>query len=300
MATERASDDTPGVGASQAVSTDLASDTTSQSVTATKRKLEDLSTEVVVLDPLADLTLKVGGGHVSGPKIFKINSGSLRLASPVFQAMLSGQWAESTQSEILFFHDSSNAFQILLQITHFMHQDLPKTLTKTELVDLAALCDRYQLKDSVLAVINSMKWLDRQKGGNPSWSTTTVCQEWALVAHQLKLSEESAYLINLLAMNIAVNKEDGNEYYMRKTTRVPLNKDLPDALLSRFTCGSSLLGAPFPCISLIHTRTLSDQLVPPRFKISCLCVMNQPISHFTKNRAKKISQLNALQCNLVS
>ncbi|KAJ4368892.1 hypothetical protein N0V83_005974 [Neocucurbitaria cava] len=249
MAKERASNDTPGADASQAVSTDLASNTTSQSATATKRKLEDLSTEVVILDPLADLALEVGGEYASGPKRFMINSGSLRLASPVFQAMINGRYIESTQAGIFFSEDSANAFQIMLQITHFKHQDLPKTLTKTELVDFAALCDKYQVEDTVLTVINSMMWLDIHRGGKSSWPTTTICQEWALVAHQLKLPLDSAYLINLLAVNMKVDPWDNKEYYMNGKTKVPLNPWLPTAILGTFIC------APYyrvPYFSLDH------------------------------------------------
>src|SRR4051794_37810285 len=76
--------------------------------------------------------------------------------------------------------DSCNAFHILLKITHFVHDDLPKTLTKTEVVDLAALYDKYQLGKIVLTILRSMNWLAPHKGTGTYRPSSTISQEWAL------------------------------------------------------------------------------------------------------------------------
>ncbi|CAO2651055.1 Nn.00g093520.m01.CDS01 [Neocucurbitaria sp. VM-36] len=158
-----------------------------------KRKLEDpTNIEVIVLDPLYDATLI---------------------------------------DKIPFPADSCNAFHLLLKITHLMYDDLPKTLTKTEVVDLAALYEKYHLNNTVLTIVNSMNWLRQHRGSGTYWPSNTICQKWALATYQLKRTAESTYLVSILAMNVAVDEKDGTEYYMRNETKVPLHRFLPDAIL---------------------------------------------------------------------
>ncbi|KAF1939165.1 hypothetical protein EJ02DRAFT_319265, partial [Clathrospora elynae] len=154
--------------------------------------------DTIVLDPHFDRMLVVGEKHASGPKVFKINSGSLRLASRPFRVMFNGEYAESMQDIVTLPDDSSNAFLIILRIMHYMEDKLPKTLTKSELIDLAELSHKYDISGIVINFVRT-KWLGTHKGDEKYWPATTVCQDWALATRRFQLKEDSDYLYSVLA-----------------------------------------------------------------------------------------------------
>ena len=84
-----------------------------------KRKITDPDLKIVTIDRKYDLTLIVGSPeHVGGQKAYQVNKGVFRHASKAWDAMMSGNWAESNMSEIAFPEDSSYAFHIVLRIAH--------------------------------------------------------------------------------------------------------------------------------------------------------------------------------------
>ena len=112
------------------------------------------------IDPDGDLVLAVG------PKgqEFKVSRVALRLASPVFKAMLTSRFAEATASVVQLRDDDAVAMRYLLLVTHLQFRKVPTTMTLGELATLAKLCDKYDCatvvedRISVLVGNNSMDW----------------------------------------------------------------------------------------------------------------------------------------------
>jgi len=74
----------------------------------------------IVLYPQGDLTLVVGD-VVKQP--FLVSRDAVRLASPVWNAMLGGRWRESGASEVALPDDDPEAMHIVLKLAHLkMHE----------------------------------------------------------------------------------------------------------------------------------------------------------------------------------
>jgi len=97
----------------------------------------------ITLDPYGDRCLVVGTGD-NQTRIL-VSSHAMRLASPVWKAMLTGPYQEGTAEEIPFPSDDPDAFLIMLQIAHLQFNDLPSSLEFQELVNVAAICDKYDM-----------------------------------------------------------------------------------------------------------------------------------------------------------
>ena len=69
--------------------------------------------------------------------------GVMRLASPVWKAMLTGGFAESRKAVISLEDDDPDALLIVLLAAHLQHRQLPKELTFDQIVKLAVICDKY-------------------------------------------------------------------------------------------------------------------------------------------------------------
>ena len=97
----------------------------------------------VPIDPNGDLTLIVGIDDEA--RTFCVSSNAMRLASPVWRAMLSPQngFKEATSGEITFPDDDPQALLVVLLACHLRFQDIPEQLKFTDLVNLCVLCDKY-------------------------------------------------------------------------------------------------------------------------------------------------------------
>lgn len=100
----------------------------------------------IQLCSFSDLTIVAGTGDDC--QSYDVCSTALRLASPVWDKMLDphGHFAESKDSHggkrlVAFPDDHSTMLTIVLDIIHMKFQDLPKTITFRNLVDLAVLSD---------------------------------------------------------------------------------------------------------------------------------------------------------------
>lgn len=189
--------------------------------------------ETVVLDDQYDLTLIVGRKHIGGAKAFCINKGSLRNTSPAFKAKLNGNWAENHQTELTVDGDSAYAFQILLQIVHWKFQDLPKKLTKAQLVEFAKFCVSWNVQDVVTPFVQSKNWLSIGKGPDGLWEKDIVCQDLILVTHTFKKDSYHNYLLNALAMRIMKNEVDNSKFYVDHGVRISLRTDMPAAIIGK-------------------------------------------------------------------
>lgn len=97
----------------------------------------------IPIDPNGELNLIVGIGDEA--RTFRVSSHAMRLASPVWRAMLSSHngFKEASDEEITFPDDNPQAVFIVLVACHLRFQDVPEQLEFTELVNLCVLCDKY-------------------------------------------------------------------------------------------------------------------------------------------------------------
>jgi hypothetical protein len=110
---------------------------------------------VISIDPDGDRCLIVGTEE--NQKSFRVSSKAMCLASPVWRAMLTGPYKEATAKEIPFPAAEPGALIIALRIAHLQFRDLPSSLDFQELVNLAALCDEYDMVPIVRPF--STKWI---------------------------------------------------------------------------------------------------------------------------------------------
>ncbi|KAI9720972.1 MAG: hypothetical protein M1828_005444 [Chrysothrix sp. TS-e1954] len=97
------------------------------------------------LHPRADLDLEVG--PLRSGKVFraKVCRSLLRVASPVFDALLdpTKTWSEGSSSKLQLPEDNPEAMRCLVFGLHYRLDELPRILTVTEVFQLSMLCDKY-------------------------------------------------------------------------------------------------------------------------------------------------------------
>ncbi|KAL2121374.1 hypothetical protein VTJ04DRAFT_5401 [Mycothermus thermophilus] len=108
---------------------------------------ETASDRLTVLDPDGDLILRVRSGDAI--QCFKVCSAIMRLASPVFKAMLFGPWKESMPSVgqwlVDLEDDSPAGMHHLLDIVHAQFKLPPDTLAPATIADILKIADKYQM-----------------------------------------------------------------------------------------------------------------------------------------------------------
>jgi hypothetical protein len=102
------------------------------------------------LTTLSNLTIVVGG-FAQLPKKFPVVLETLCLASPMWRAMLrrGGPWLENDAEEVAFPDDDPESFELVLQIIHGQFHSLPDKISTEMLVQLAVLCDKYQMANVI-------------------------------------------------------------------------------------------------------------------------------------------------------
>lgn len=115
--------------------------------------------QTTVLHDGGDVTLEVGKIGSFQQRI-KASKSAMGLASPVWKAMFSHVWAESEAAEISLPDDDADATLLVLQIAHLRFQDLPKkgTIPLHDLVNLAVICDKYDLTHLVRPFLDLNNW----------------------------------------------------------------------------------------------------------------------------------------------
>jgi len=105
-------------------------------------------------DRNADLTLIVGEGDEL--REFLVCSRSLARASPVFQQMLFGSFRESRSLQnssdpwvVTLPEDSATVAKLLFSIVHGRFNDIPKSLSLHELVDVLVFTDKYDMTQTI-------------------------------------------------------------------------------------------------------------------------------------------------------
>lgn len=181
---------------------------------------EKIAACTIEFDPHGDVILVVPS--VSGVARFHVNSHVLCLASPVFRAMLgvdsrfrerealaSRGGANSPPLEISLEDDDPNALAVVLRVLHLQNKWAPKSLHPEKLYQIAVLCDKYDLQDSLHYWL--VNWIPEKFEG------TIRTDKWLFIAYAFAKKEEfnalSKYLILHSKSDASGNlKIPGGEY----------------------------------------------------------------------------------------
>lgn len=139
----------------------------------------------IEIDGHADLRLRVGQPG-DGQTIFNASSRALARASPVFDKMLYGNFAESKSKDdgncwtVDLPTDSPSAVEILLNITHARFQLVPRTPSIDELYDLTVLTDFYDATASLAPWADSWMSTIRELPDDPGLTPKLLWVSWQL------------------------------------------------------------------------------------------------------------------------
>ncbi|KAF3052724.1 hypothetical protein E8E11_009750 [Didymella keratinophila] len=191
----------------------MAASASSSSATSLLRK------QTIVLHDDGDVTLVVGkNGHPQQP--IKASKSAMSLASSVWKAMFSRVWAEHEASEILLPDDDMDAILLVLRIAHLRFQDLPKkgALPLQSLLDLAIVCDKYDLVHLVRPFLNLNDWASIWF---PNLTTSLRHAELLFVAWTFGYSTSFKSLANDVVLQMTMTVLDVPYVY---------GKEFPDAM----------------------------------------------------------------------
>ena len=209
--------------------------------TGTKRKRRDPDLETLTIDPHYDLTLIVGTPeHPHGQKAFRVSKSSMRHVSDVWTAMLTGDWAESSQKEIEFPDDSWESFLIVLNVAHFQISSLPENLNLHGLHHLALLTDRYNLSKAVRIGLDIKQWLHKFKDAWTTWPSLCMTQYFAFMTSVFNYDADFEFFASKLAVEVQMNRENSTLYHMTDSLdKITLKHIFPDKVLGKLTLSQS-------------------------------------------------------------
>ena len=169
-------------------------DDASVTISPSSTKPEFESQELVDPDGDVILNIKNGADHRS----FRISSHAMRLASPVWKAMLTGGFAESRKTTISLEDDDPDSLLILLRIAHLQHRQVPKELTFDQIAKLAVICDKYETVTLVRPFLNP--WVKPYEGNylGPGH------EKWLFVAWVFGLKEDFIGIANHLTRTVDI------------------------------------------------------------------------------------------------
>lgn len=197
-----------------------------------KRKRTDLNLEIVTIEESYDLTIIIGTPTSShGQKAFQVNKGCFKNASSMWKAMFSGQWKESQQNEVEFPDDTPAAFEVVMRVAHLQFDLLPFTLSGPELVEVAKLCDKYDLMRILRPALQLKQWYESYKGN--AWEKCHTMEELSVIIPVFGTEEDRNFFICELAVETLVSVDDVYQYRCRRTGQI---KDLEAHLLPSVKC----------------------------------------------------------------
>ena len=154
---------------------------------------------IISIDPNGDRSLIVGTGM--NQKLFRVSSKAMCLASPVWNAMFTGPYKEATAEEISLPEAEPNALLITLRIAHLQFKELPSSLDFQELVNLAAVCDVYDMVPIVRPFVK--EWI---RASEPL-AEEIGYEEWLLVAWTFGYPEIFARIARRLVLYASTNAD---------------------------------------------------------------------------------------------
>lgn len=140
--------------------------------------LQLLSDTTIYVDQDGDLLLVVGLGTES--RTFCTSSKVMRLASPVWRAMLSPEhgFQESSPGTnvITLPEDDVHSIFIVLLASHVRFQEVPRSITFKQLVSLCEVCDKYDCISVLQPWLSGWLALYEHSVSEPGW------EEWSFIA----------------------------------------------------------------------------------------------------------------------
>jgi hypothetical protein len=107
---------------------------------------------IEAIDSDGDLQLIVGTSEAA--VTFRVSRVAMRLASPVWKAMLTGRFAEATAKEVKLPADPPEYMRHILLLAHLQFARLPAALSLSDLAEVVKLCDKYDcvamMKDRII------------------------------------------------------------------------------------------------------------------------------------------------------
>jgi hypothetical protein len=152
----------------------------------------------VHIDESGDLTMIVG--EQSGQVKFLVSTTVLRLASPVWKAMITGQFRESSAKEIPFPEDDAQAMSVILHLAHLRYKKVPKSMNFSDLVKLAVICDKYDVVSIVRPFLEDWVAPWRHKLLDAGY------EEWLYLAWVFGYGKDFVSLASELYRAISTNK----------------------------------------------------------------------------------------------
>ncbi|KAI9651630.1 MAG: hypothetical protein M1831_000563 [Alyxoria varia] len=123
-------------------------------------RTKELPVTHTVVDPEGDLTLVVGASAAGsrGARSIRVSRSAMRRTCRPFHSMLDPtKWRESQGDEVKLPEDSPEAVEIVANIAHTNFKKVPETVVPHTLLQLAILCDKYDLYNTFKPFLDS--WL---------------------------------------------------------------------------------------------------------------------------------------------
>ncbi|EKD13761.1 hypothetical protein MBM_07962 [Drepanopeziza brunnea f. sp. 'multigermtubi' MB_m1] len=173
-----------------------------------------MAVERLTFDPEGDLVLRLTypsdaeqtkiAGIAKPPEQVDmlVSSKHLRLASPVFKAMLQGSFREGQalqstgKAEVPLPDDDPAAFKILLDIVHGFPSKVPRSVDLSTLANLSILVDKYRMLEVVSVYVKSF-WVPNLRSASPPSSGNMF--PWLSIAWVFQLSAEFTEITRMLA-----------------------------------------------------------------------------------------------------
>ncbi len=186
----------------------------------------------IVLHEHGDVTLLLGAAE--DQKTVRVSAATLQLASPVWKAMLGGQWVESEASEIPLPDDDVEAMLLVLRIAHLRFYEIPKKngLSFESLLRLAVVCDKYDLVRLVRPFLDLHCWAQPYAF---STGSTKYHPDWLFIAWTFGYHESFDQLARHLALTASIRSPFfGFDKTFQTETLQPIGTNLPPDILGGF------------------------------------------------------------------
>jgi hypothetical protein len=182
-------------------------------IAAAQSKKSEASSDlsgVETLDAEGDVILAFKSPESDLPEKYLASSRVLSLASPIFSKLLRGAFSQSDDSRngattcLTLEGDNSEAMATILRIIHFRRDSMPFDLAPLALAQIAILCDKYNVTDSLEAWIQI--WTSATKLGDFITYTTEDIGLVLVAGHMFRRGE--LWLSNLASKAMKYLKPD--------------------------------------------------------------------------------------------
>jgi hypothetical protein len=178
-----------------------------------------------VIDPNGNLVLILTNDE--GVHRFIVRSTVLIQSSKYWESLLTGAFMEGGQNQINIHDDPRQALNLMLQCIHGAFDAFPPGTTYTELIDLATLCDKYDVGNTVRPFAEA--YLGPQEGNLCSPGN----EEWGLqMLFHLKCADMFDRWAKRLVQKVTVDNNDRCVLPNGEALEVDRPANLPECILS--------------------------------------------------------------------